>query len=165
MPQRIQRQRTKGWRMPANTVYVGRPSKWGNPFVLDSDWIVWAAVALGFRGGVAGRRSAALRLYRAWLLSELPAIDKPQGDYGAIVYDDGTPQGRTVETADQVQGFAGTIAALMEMPKLPASKPSLDSLRGKNLACFCPLDQPCHADVLLELANVGESVETIGGQT
>ena len=26
-------------------------------------------------------------------------------------------------------------------------------LRGKNLACFCPLDQPCHADVLLELAN------------
>jgi hypothetical protein len=28
-----------------------------------------------------------------------------------------------------------------------------DELRGKNLACWCPLDQPCHADVLLELAN------------
>lgn len=27
------------------------------------------------------------------------------------------------------------------------------SLRGKNLACFCPLDQPCHADILLEVAN------------
>jgi hypothetical protein len=27
-------------------------------------------------------------------------------------------------------------------------------LRGKNLACWCPLDQPCHADVLLELANM-----------
>ncbi len=26
-------------------------------------------------------------------------------------------------------------------------------LSGKNLACWCPLDQPCHADVLLELAN------------
>lgn len=26
-------------------------------------------------------------------------------------------------------------------------------LRGKNLACWCPLNQPCHADVLLELAN------------
>ena len=26
-------------------------------------------------------------------------------------------------------------------------------LAGKNLACWCPLDQPCHADVLLELAN------------
>jgi len=27
-------------------------------------------------------------------------------------------------------------------------------LRGKNLACWCPLDAPCHADVLLELANL-----------
>lgn len=26
-------------------------------------------------------------------------------------------------------------------------------LEGKDLACWCPLDQPCHADVLLELAN------------
>lgn len=32
-------------------------------------------------------------------------------------------------------------------------KPALVQLRGKNLACWCPLDQPCHADVLLELAN------------
>ena len=30
---------------------------------------------------------------------------------------------------------------------------SLEELRGKNLACWCPLDQPCHADVLLDLAN------------
>lgn len=29
----------------------------------------------------------------------------------------------------------------------------LRPLRGKNLACWCPLDAPCHADVLLELAN------------
>ena len=29
----------------------------------------------------------------------------------------------------------------------------LHFLRGKNLACWCALDQPCHADVLLELAN------------
>lgn len=29
----------------------------------------------------------------------------------------------------------------------------LDPLRGQNLACWCPLDQPCHADALLELAN------------
>jgi hypothetical protein len=29
----------------------------------------------------------------------------------------------------------------------------LAPLRGKNLACFCALDQPCHADVLLRLAN------------
>jgi hypothetical protein len=29
----------------------------------------------------------------------------------------------------------------------------LTDLRGRDLACWCPLDQPCHADVLLELAN------------
>ncbi|MDE2096895.1 MAG: DUF4326 domain-containing protein [Patescibacteria group bacterium] len=26
-------------------------------------------------------------------------------------------------------------------------------LRGKNLACWCPLDEPCHADVLLKFVN------------
>lgn len=31
-PARIQRRRTTGWRMPEGAVYVGRPSKWGNPF-------------------------------------------------------------------------------------------------------------------------------------
>jgi hypothetical protein len=29
----------------------------------------------------------------------------------------------------------------------------LPELRGRDLACFCPLDRPCHADVLLEIAN------------
>jgi len=26
-------------------------------------------------------------------------------------------------------------------------------LRGRDLACYCPLDEPCHADVLLRYAN------------
>lgn len=26
-------------------------------------------------------------------------------------------------------------------------------LRGKNLACWCPLDKACHASILLEIAN------------
>lgn len=26
-------------------------------------------------------------------------------------------------------------------------------LAGRDLACWCPLDQPCHADVLLQIAN------------
>lgn len=30
-------------------------------------------------------------------------------------------------------------------------------LRGYHLACWCPLEQPCHADVLLEVANVAPS--------
>jgi len=35
MPKRIQRKRTKGWKMPPNTVYVGRPTKWGNPYPIS----------------------------------------------------------------------------------------------------------------------------------
>ena len=31
-PKRIQRKRTKGWRMPEGAVYVGRGTKWGNPY-------------------------------------------------------------------------------------------------------------------------------------
>jgi len=30
---------------------------------------------------------------------------------------------------------------------------NISELRGKNLVCFCPLDQPCHADTLMRLAN------------
>ena len=26
-------------------------------------------------------------------------------------------------------------------------------LRGRDLACYCPLDEPCHADVLLSISN------------
>lgn len=35
----------------------------------------------------------------------------------------------------------------------PTNEQIRAALAGKNLACWCPLDQPCHADVLLELAN------------
>ena len=31
---------------------------------------------------------------------------------------------------------------------------NIGGLRGYSLACWCPLDKPCHADVLLKLANV-----------
>ena len=30
---------------------------------------------------------------------------------------------------------------------------AMEYLRGKNLACYCALDQPCHRNVLLEYAN------------
>jgi len=33
-PKRIHRQRTKGWRLPENTVCVSRPSIFGNPFIV-----------------------------------------------------------------------------------------------------------------------------------
>lgn len=37
MPERVQLKRTKGWRMPPNTVKVDRTTKWGNPFVVGKE--------------------------------------------------------------------------------------------------------------------------------
>lgn len=34
----------------------------------------------------------------------------------------------------------------------------ISELRGKDLACFCKLDAPCHADILLEIANENRGV-------
>lgn len=151
MPQRLQRRRAKGWRMPRGAVYVGRPTKWGNPFTADGHWIVWAAVALGFTGDREGRRRAAVALHRAWLTGMPPTIQRPpRGTTGAIGFGDGTE----IETGDYVQGLAGAFSSLYDMPKLPARPTkSFEELRGKDLLCWCPLDQPCHADVLLEIAN------------
>lgn len=118
MAKRIQRQRTKGWKMPEGAIYVGRPTKWGNPFVVHSDrmqngqrYPMDAVVA------VAGFR-ALLQKGQAWFPVPLP-----------------WPKG-----------------------KIPACEPTTvddvrRELRGHDLACWCALDQPCHADVLLEIAN------------
>jgi hypothetical protein len=51
MPARIQRRRTKGWRMPANTVCVTRPGVFGNPWKVEP--------------GLTAEQ--AVRNYRAWL--------------------------------------------------------------------------------------------------
>ena len=57
--------------------------------------------------------------------------------------------GRPITRSDAVDLYRERMLhmALMEV-EIP-----LWDLRGKNLACWCPLDQPCHADFLLELAN------------
>ena len=63
MPQRIQRRRSKGWKMPENAVYVGRPTKWGNPFDVDGD-----------------DHACAVDWFRWWLDGDLPAVwDKRHG--------------------------------------------------------------------------------------
>lgn len=37
-----------------------------------------------------------------------------------------------------------------------------NDLRGLNLACWCPLDAPCHADVLLKVANAAAVPTKVG---
>lgn len=117
MPKRIQRKRTKGWRMPPNAVYVGRPTVFGNPWTRA--WVVGTGlIAQGYEA------MAAVANFRCWLEGQ-------------------TRNGRPAfgECAKHQEQRAEILRRLPE-------------LRGKNLACWCPLDgEPCHADVLLELAN------------
>lgn len=90
-PTRIQRSRRKGWKMPAGAVYVGRPTKWGNPF----------------------------------------RPNERADDYAVLQY-----------------------RAALSAGELPVSIADVRrELRGKDLVCWCALDKPCHADVLLSIAN------------
>ena len=111
MSERIQRRRTKGWRMPEGAVYVGRPSRWGN------EW-------------KAGDRFA----FASWL----PDGDPDYGFRGVVL------DGETVVAA--YRDNLGVLSA-------DELADWLEPLRGHDLVCWCPLDQPCHADVLLELAS------------
>lgn len=122
MPERIQRKRTAGWRMPDGAIYVGRPTKWGNPAVVGEPVTFWHPVGelllcLGYRNNQRTTVRVQSRAHAAAIFRAL--ITEP-----AVHMDDwGLPTGWQ------------------------------DELRGHDLACWCPLDQPCHADVLLELAN------------
>lgn len=147
-PVRVQRSRSKGWRLPPNTVIVSRPSTWGNPFVITSDWLMWTGVAMGFHGNKAGRQAAAVALYRMWLTGTLPPITEPEPG-GEVAFSNGAE----VSAHGMVMGFAGRASGCFAPPTLPAKRPDLTSLRGKNLACWCKLTESCHADVLLEIAN------------
>lgn len=56
-----------------------------------------------------------------------------------------------VETAEQAVSLYRRM--LLSNLVSDAAVDALLKLRGKNLACWCALDKPCHADVLLEIAN------------
>ena len=115
---RIQRQRTKGWRLPEGAIYVGRPSRWGNPFVLGETYMWMLRTDLGY---------------------PIPTWRDP-GEY-----EHGLRVERLTSPAVAVEWFRTRLAAT------PIHPIDLVPLRGHDLACWCPLDQPCHADVLLEL--------------
>ena len=65
------------------------------------------------------------------------------------------------QCVDLYTALLAGLLALAKSPDIEALKASrsfvdahLDELRGKNLACWCALDgKPCHADVLLKIAN------------
>ena len=90
-PVRIQRSRKHKQVSPNGLpiVYVGRPTKWGNPYVP----MLW---------------------------------------------------GDTVETC--IERYKTNMSTMLKQD-------ALKELKGKNLSCWCKADEPCHADILLKLAN------------
>lgn len=116
-PRRIQRRRTKGWRLPSNAVIVSRPSRFSNPFTIAG------ALEWGGADTTEQARELCTTAFRSWLRGNRDWWMGPKAD----------------ATRERI---------LAELPKL----------RGKDLACYCPLPaegQPdhCHGAVLLELAN------------
>jgi hypothetical protein len=83
--------------MPEGAVYVGRPTRWSNPWKVGDIHPVF---------GWSMKAFEVVELYR-------PLVE---------------PHRLLLRAMD-------------------------GSLRGRDLACWCPLDQPCHADVLLEMVN------------
>lgn len=113
MPERIQRKRTPGWRMPPGAVSVTRPGKWGNPWrVIRGDHDKWMVYPTG---------------------SEWTTVSIHDTHHAAV--QTAVDQFRRAATHPEV------IAAARR------------ELAGRDLACWCPLDMPCHGDVLLEIAN------------
>lgn len=77
-PTRIQRRRTKGWRAPEGAVYVGRPTRFGNPFALapaasqrGGPLDMWAVEhkgrTLGRWDDIADARAEAADRYARWI--------------------------------------------------------------------------------------------------
>lgn len=99
VPRRICLRRTKGWKMPRNTVKVDRSTVWGNPIVI----------------GVAAHNGVLL-----------------------------TPAECVAEFRKLVLGESRLYPSLADIRL---------ELRGKNLGCWCREGDPCHASVLLEIAN------------
>lgn len=129
MPNRIQRQRTKGWKKPQDAIAVSRGTKWGNPFKLIGDIIY---VNAGYRRKMLdkwvylcnGNIDGLIQLYESLFVDVPEIIESPvSNEYDYIFW------------------------------KSHFSALNLNEIKGKDLMCFCKLDEKCHADILLKLAN------------
>lgn len=109
MPERLQRQRVRGWRLPPGARIVDRTTRYGNPFT----------VADAAAEGHEYPQLAVVEFHAGWLLGDGPDLYIVNG-----------------------RRFARSWVLN-----------SLHELRGRDLACFCGPEDPCHADTLLVLAN------------
>lgn len=128
-PQRLQRRRRRGWRMPDGAVYVGRPTIWGNPFLVtrSSDY-----------HGLPG----------SWFVrAEDGSLHHPHVDTQTAA--------RRTAVDLYAQHVVHDTDARVTVSMIRSQ------LAGRDLVCWCPRDEPCHADFLLAVANSRSSEPAI----
>lgn len=123
---RVQRKRTKGFKMPEGAVYVGRGSKWGNPFKLIGDMIYVDA----------GHRRKMLSKYVCYYQDGGHTVEEV-----VKLFRDMLMNLNSHEVEDEIK------------KKFRYMRDTIKDLQGKKLACWCAEGQCCHADSLIELAN------------
>ena len=137
IPLRLQRSRAQKQPAPANGLpvkYVGRPGVWGNPFKVVGDMIYINA---------AHRRTIA----QPWVYLCMGGLEDCLRFFRAVAT--GVMDSKDFALLD---GSIDDILFWLEQ----FSQLDLDELRNKNLSCWCKQGVPCHADVLLEIANEPE---------
>lgn len=124
---RIQRRRTPGWRKPENAICINRGTKYGNPMKI-------------------------VRLNK-------------NDPFGVIEIQDFVNRklwhraGFSGDVPDMLHVFRHMLKGTVFMDKHFQvwsdyfSKLDLTPLLGHDLACYCPIEKPCHGDVYIELCN------------
>lgn len=118
--------------MPEDAKYVGRPTIWGNPFTVEQikGWPRWASSA-------------------PW------QVVAPDGRIH-FAEDDRKPIIGRAAAERHGRIASAQLAVDLYVEALTIFEPDEDfwtAIAGRDLACWCPTWQPCHADKLLEFAN------------
>lgn len=125
-PVRVQRNRQQKQTSPNGLPiqYCGRPSKYGNPFVVE---------ASKFGGGYIVRLDES-RVAPSFIKDMKAFLDKSQSGY----------------QPDKLLAQKIAVAAYRHFFHNLLAPWDLNVLTGHNLSCWCRLDAACHVDVLLE---------------
>ena len=138
-PIRVVRSRAKGWKNPENTVYVGRGSKWGNPFKVEATPKSIGKYLLTFSETYINDESVK-KIYSEnnYLFdTKEEAVERAIQCYGAWL----------LPYTHQAGGMERFYLSDMNLKSIK------EELAGKNLSCWCKAGDMCHADWLLQIAN------------
>jgi hypothetical protein len=127
----------KDWRKPEGAVYVGRPGTYGNPFRI-----------YGGHSTVGPMWHVAVNTWK-----HIPA---DECIYAYVTSSE--PLG-----SEAAVGLYRDMLAVRQREEPDRFREWLAPLVGRDLMCWCPIEDadgnriPCHADVLLEIANGGDN--------